>query len=85
MANLNDLFTKFCLNNLINYVIYLLVLKKKILIGSLLTYVVRIFFWRFTKLWIFFLITTWILEVEIKNKDLYNLSFILGCNEPKNN
>ena len=71
MVNLNDLFTKFCLNNLINYVIYLLVKKKKI--SSLLTYVVRIFFWRFTKLWIFFLITTWILEVEIKNKDLHNL------------
>ena len=53
MANLNDLFTKFCLNNLINYVIYLLVKKKK-LIGSLLTYVVRIFFWQFTKLWGFF-------------------------------
>ena len=29
MANLNDLFTKFCLNNLINYVIYLLVFFKK--------------------------------------------------------
>ena len=29
MANLNDLFTKFCLNNLINYVIYLLVFLKK--------------------------------------------------------
>ena len=76
MANLNDFFTKFCLNYLINYVINLLFKKKKKknLIGSLLTYVVRIFFWQFTKLWgFFFLITTWILEVEIKNKDLHNV------------
>ena len=57
------------------YIFWFFLKKKQILIGSLLTYVVRIFFWQFTKLWgfFFFLITTWILEVEIKNKDLHNV------------
>ena len=49
IANLNDFMIKFCLNNLKNYVIYLWGFFFFFLNGSLLTYVVRIFFWQFTK------------------------------------
>ena len=43
MADLNDIFTKFCLNNLISYVIYIW-LYFFFSNSSLLSYVVRIFF-----------------------------------------
>ena len=50
IANLNDFMIKFCFNNLKNYVIYLWgFFFFFFLNGSLLTYVVRIFFWRSTK------------------------------------
>ena len=41
----------------------------------------------FYQLWVFFfffsLITTWIFEVDIKNNNLHNEYFILGCIVPK--